>query len=330
LNFTSMPKPLKIFLYSFLALFLLSLLVLFSFSYWYVSEFTKAAGITNNDLKQLLLATKNTQFEDFNFLVLGLDSRPGEKTLLTDTIILGMARPSRGKISFLSLPRDLWISDLATKINALYYYGKKTNPADPTYLIKENVRAITGEEINYSILLNFDKISELIDLLGGIEVEVVEAFEDDAYPLDDGSGQTTTIRFEEGKQLMNGERALQYIRSRKSTNPDEGNDLARNRRQLQVVEAVLAKVSSFSLLKEPAFSGQLYRFYNNLEKDLPAPVLLRLGEAYLKNKISFEFLSLPAEFLTTPPVSKYGLWVFEPKAGDWEEIREWVEEKDTN
>ena len=325
-----MPKPLKIFLYFLLALFLLSLLALFSFSYWYVSEFTKAAGITTNDLKQLLLATKNTQFEDFNFLILGLDSRPGEKTLLTDTIIIGMARPSRGKIGFLSLPRDLWIRDLATKINALYYYGKKTNPNDPAYLIKENVRAITGEEINYSILLNFGKISELIDLLGGVEIEVAEAFEDNTYPLDDGFGQTTTIRFEKGKQLMNGERALQYIRSRKSANPAEGNDLARNRRQLQVVEAVLAKIGSLNLLKDPFFAGQLYRFYNNLETDLPAPVLLRLGEAYLRGKLSFEFLSLPEEFLTTPPVSKYGLWVFEPRAGNWEEIKEWVEGEDTN
>jgi anionic cell wall polymer biosynthesis LytR-Cps2A-Psr (LCP) family protein len=129
---------------------------------------------------------------------------------------------------------------------------------------------------------------------------------------------------------MNGEKALQYIRSRKSANPDEGNDLARNRRQLQVVEAVLAKIGSLNLLKEPSFAGQLYHFYNNLETDLPAPVLLRLGEAYLRGKLSFEFLSLPEEFLTTPPVSKYGLWVFEPRAGNWEEIKEWVEGEDTN
>jgi len=95
-------------------------------------------------------------------------------------------------------------------------------------------------------------------------VEVVETFEDEAYPLDDDLGQTTTIRFEKGKQLMDGGRALQYIRSRKSTNPDEGNDLARSRRQMQVVEAVLAKASSLDLLKKPSFLGQLYRFYNDL------------------------------------------------------------------
>ncbi|MBP8591590.1 LCP family protein [Candidatus Shapirobacteria bacterium] len=321
-----MPKPFKIFLYSFLTLFLLFLLVIFSFSYWYVAKFTKTAGITFNDLKQILLATKNTQLGNFNFLILGLDSRPAEKTLLTDTIMVGLARPEKGKVFFLSLPRDLWIADLATKINALYYYGTKANSDDPAYLIKENIKAITGEEINYSILLNFGKISELVDLLGGVEIEVAEAFEDNAYPVDDGSGQTMTIRFEKGKQLMDGERALKYIRSRKSANSDEGNDLARNRRQLRVVKAVLAKVGSLDLLKDPSFAGQLYRFYNNLETELPVPVLLRLGEGYLRGKLSFEFLSLPEGLLTTPPVSKYSLWVFEPKAGDWGEIRKWVEE----
>jgi len=288
------------------------------FSFWYLCQFNRIAGTNFADLKCLFDEIRTTPLHNFNFLVLGLDSRDGSNTLLTDTIMAGFSYPTSGKLIFLSLPRDLWIDLLKTKINALYYYNG-------TSLVKEEVEKIIGEEISYSIILDLASVSEIVDLVDGIKIDVEQAFDDYDYPKDDGSGETVHVYFNKGEQIMVGEQVLQYIRSRKSPDITEGTDEARARRQQKVVLAILQRISQFRLITNPETTGRLYRFWQErVNTDLPLALLLKLGGAHTQGKMGFEFLSLPDELLFVPSVRKHGLWVLEPKEGGWGQIREWV------
>ena len=316
-----MPSWLKTFFIVLTGLLVLILVAVVGFSFWYLSQFNRVAGTNLVDLKCLFNEIRITFPKNLNFLILGLDSRDGSNTLLTDTIMAGFYHPASGRLTFLSLPRDLWIDSLKTKINALYYY-------DGTSLVKEEVEKIVGEEISYSIILDLASVSEIIDLIGEIEIDVEQAFDDYDYPKDDGSGETIHIHFDKGKQTMTGERVLQYIRSRKSPDITEGTDEARARRQQRVVLSILKRISQFRLIANPKTTGKLYRFWQErVNTDLPLALLLKLGGVYAQGKINFEFFSLPDEFLFAPSVRKYGLWVLEPKGGDWEQIRGWVKLK---
>ena len=311
-----MPSWLKTFSIVLASLLVLTLVMVAGFSFWYLSQFNRVAGTNLAGLKHLSGEIRTVSLDNFNFLVLGLDSRDGSDTLLTDTIMVGFYHP--GKLIFLSLPRDLWIDSLKTKINALYYYNG-------IFLVKEEVEKIVGEEINYSIILDLASVSEVVDLVGGVEINVEHAFDDYEYPKDDGSGETVHVRFNKGKQAMTGERVLQYIRSRKSPDIIEGTDKARVQRQQKAVLAILKRISQFRLVANPKTAGKLYRFWQErANTDLPLALLLKLGGVYAQGKINFEFFSLPDEFLFVPSIRKYSLWVLEPKGGDWGQIREWV------
>ena len=81
------------------------------------------------------------------------------------------------------------------------------------------------------------------------------------------------------------------------------------------------------MITNPKTTGRLYRFWQErVNTDLPLALLLKLGGAYAQGKMGFEFFSLPDELLSVPSVRKYGLWVLEPKEGNWEQIREWVKD----
>jgi len=311
-----------------IALFLLvTFLGVASFSFWYLHIFLQAAGMERGEFVSLLKETASSSPSSFSFLFLGLDQRSGSQTLLTDTIMVGFFRlKPKTKITFISFPRDLWIAPLKTKINALYYYGQKENQKDGTRLLREQIEAITNEKINYSILVDFDIVSEIVDCVGGVEIEVVRAFDDFSYPLDDGSGKTTHLHFDAGWQKMDGKRVLQYVRSRKSSDLCEGTDEARVKRQQQVVNALLKKIVSREVITNPQVVGNLYRIWREKVKtDIPLSLLLKVGILSLRQGYNWQFFSLPSELLVNPPLTKYdGLWVLEPRGGDWEEIGKWV------
>ena len=325
-----MPSRLKyLFLGIFVFLFFF-LLAFFGGLFWYVHQFDQAAGINFADVRQLIEQTRLEKLTDFNFLFLGLDTRPGSNTMLTDTIMVGSFCPREAKLTFLSIPRDLWIDPLKTKVNALYFYGRERDANDGTSLVKREIQKITGEDINYSIILNFDLVSEVVDSVGGIEINVDEAFDDYQYPRGDGSYGTMHIHFDRGWQLMDGARVLQYIRSRKSANPDEGNDEARVKRQQKVARAVFRTIISRRVIANPRITGKLYRLWRDkVDTDLPLSLLLKAGlSSRERGAIKLRFFSIPSSLLIHPPLRKHAnLWVWEPKGGDWGEIREWIGDK---
>lgn len=264
-----------------------------------------------------------------NILILGLDALPtrGEAPGLTDTIILASLDLTTGSINAISFPRDLWHPEYLTRINALYFYGQERNPAKP-YAFPETVMSEwTQLPIHHTIVLTLDQVAELINMVGGITIDVQEGFTDDLFPRPDVDVTVVrdpailykTVTFEAGVQEMTGERALEYIRSRKSEG-DTGGDGARSQRQQQVIAALLSKVTQPQTLANPTRAGQLYHYYQtNFNQYLPLPEAIAIAKKLwpVRQDVSFIGHSLsiypenPDGVLVHPPLAQYGgQWLY--------------------
>lgn len=186
---------------------------------------------------------------EVNILLLGIGGEGHQGALLTDTMILATIKPDggadgNGAVTLLSIPRDL-VTKLPgsqdwRKINSAYAYGEMKERGLGAQWAMQAVADWTGKTIPYYALVDFSGFKQAIDDVGGIDVNVETAFSDSSYP-DYKNGYLPTIRFEKGQQHMDGERALQFTRSRHGTN-GEGSDFARSRRQQLVLLAIRDKV----------------------------------------------------------------------------------------
>ncbi len=119
-------------------------------------------------------------------LLLGVDAVPNRQdtSILTDTMIILSIEPD-ARIKSVSLPRDLYIPELATKINSLYETGLLTGEPLSSNPVKSVISSITGVEIDYVMVVKLTTVKDLIDATGGIPITVVKSFEDEQYPKDD-------------------------------------------------------------------------------------------------------------------------------------------------
>jgi polyisoprenyl-teichoic acid--peptidoglycan teichoic acid transferase len=328
----NLKKYLKPFLTTFIVVFFLLFLTGFAFAANYYQRFSLSSGLKYNEIKKLFLSADLNNPQEFNLLILGLDQREANDGLLTDTLMVSFWRPKMGRAVFVSLPRDLWLEELKTKINALYFYGQEQGLDNKTDLLSSELEKILGQKIDYYLVLDFEAIAQIVDLLSGVEIEVERAFDDYYFPIDDGTNGLTHLKFEAGRQTMDGKRVLDYIRSRKSDDPEEGTDEARVRRQQKALLAIINKLSRPRfLVTNPQAVGALYRCWQkDVDSNLPLDLLINAGVTYFRQDLDLEFLSLPEQFLTNPSISKHGLWVWEPKDDSWGEIREWTNNKISN
>jgi len=304
---------------------------------WYLNGFSKGAGMAKKEIvSQAIAGFKNSYKNDYlTFLILGLDERADERTLLTDTMILITVDAKSGNYFLVSIPRDLWLDDLQTKINALYFYGKEKNPNDGVELVKTKVQEIFGAEINYTFLLKMDEIKDLVDLLGGVEIDIERSFVDEEYPLDDGSYQVKTIKFEAGRQILTGERALEFIRSRKSKDEIEGTDEARQKRQRKIIFALKERILNPRFFLDSRKLGEIYKFIveeTEIKPELKFADLAsfsKLGLKVLKGKqteieISDKGGEAVLEAINEP---RRGGWILRPKNDDWSLLRDYFKSK---
>ncbi|MCR4264479.1 MAG: LCP family protein [Candidatus Roizmanbacteria bacterium] len=316
-------------------------LILFLF-WWYLSSFLSASGLLFSELKSIISIgySQREQFQNsrITFLILGLDQRSDafESTLLTDTMILTSVDTRSHTITMIPVPRDLWMNDLKTKVNALYFYGEERDNTTGPEFTRQELGRITGTTIEYYLVMNYNDLPELIDLIGGIDVDVAQSFTDNEYPNPDYlTGQTqpiyTSVQFNKGLQHMDGKRALAYVRSRHSES-EEGSDISRSKRQTQVFQGIIAKLSDRSLIANPRQMGTVYRFWKeSVKTDLSDSELIAVGLNLSPGDIDIRSASIPVgtaddpeAILVNPPVSKYGLWVWEPKDPGWEKLREFI------
>lgn len=309
-----------------LALFFASLMLLLTavvvgiWGYGQVKTFTNTAGVNLSTLKnqiELGWHQEPKQTNNFkNILLLGVDSLAGRGDVpaLTDTMMIVSINLNTGKINTLPFPRDLWSEKYQTKINALYYYGQEKYPARPEQFVEETLQELTGVEIHHTVVISLDKLQELIDLVGGVTLNIPIGFTDPTFPRPnvdvtkerDPKILYQTVSFEPGEQTLSGERALQYIRSRHSEG-DEGTDISRGERQQLVIKALLTQLMNFKqYITNPVLAGKLYKFY---DQNFSAAFSLTEGVATVKKLIPIRTnIELKThQFSTTKEDPKFGV-----------------------
>lgn len=278
-----------------------------------------------------------------NFLLLGKGGAGHEAPDLTDTIMfvslfLGDEN-KKPSLTLVSLPRDIWIADLRTKINSLYYWGNKKEEKGGISLARVKIEEILGVPIHYVVVIDFSVFKEVVDLLGGVDVYVENGFVDNWYPIEGKENDSCnsdplfrcryeTVVFEKGWQKMDGERALKFVRSRKAEG-DEGTDLARSRRQQQIIEAIKTKVlDKRFLLDFGNLKSLLGLVLEKTETDIDTKAIFALSRKVFLAKDSIRKESLDDRFLVNPPLlPKYdNLYVFVSRSGNWDEVQKWIKD----
>lgn len=191
-------------------------------------------------------------------LVLGSDQRPGESIFRTDTILLVALNPKKQTVSMVSFPRDLYVyipGWTMQRINTAYAHGGFET-------IAQTLDYNFGVRPDHFVVVDFLFLVQLVDGLGGIDVEVEKSLADNHdlygwYSVDPGIVH------------MNGQVALWYVRSRYTTS-----DFDRNRRQQAVVRALVKHLLSINAISR---APELYRTYaSNVTTDLDLKDILEL------------------------------------------------------
>ncbi len=260
---------------------LVILIVVWGVASWF--SFSRGVSDANKRLDQnakLALTTQSGLLisHPTTILMLGTDNsqiggRAGDRH--SDSILLLRTDPSHHRLYYLSIPRDIEvpIPGFGTqKINAAFQNG---GPA----LAIRTIHAFTGLDVNHVVVVNFADFKDLIDALGGIDVNVPKPIRsnrfDCPYATQARCAKWQGWRFAKGTQHMNGERALIYSRIRENMLDPSETDITRGARQQAVMEAVASRFTSPGTLIRTPFSGA--SFVKPLTTDLSAGELMQLG-----------------------------------------------------
>ncbi len=178
-----------------------------------------------------------------HFLLLGID--PYDKPARTDTIIYARMELENKAIYMLSVPRDsrVEIPDHGMdKINHAHVFGG-------TELTKQAVEGLLNVKIDYVVLTNIDAFVRAVDHLDGVEINVEKKMK-----YTDRRGGLY-INLQPGLQVLDGEKAMHYVRFRH----DAEGDIGRIRRQQQFMKAVMQKAVSLPNLLNPKRVQRVYK-----------------------------------------------------------------------
>jgi len=217
--------------------------------------------------------------ERINVLLLGYGGPGHDGPYLTDSVMLLSIRPGSHEAIMISLPRDLWVKIPALpnnrymmgKLNSAYAIGIdhrnypnvrsdwKTDTGGGD-LAAATVSQVTGQPIDYWVGVDFKAFRDVVNAVGGIKVDVPTTLDDPFFPAGESTGMMH-IRIDAGAQQFDGERALEYARSRETTS-----DFDRSRRQQLIMLAVRQRV--FSLNAIPRLLSLLGALQDNVRTNL--------------------------------------------------------------
>lgn len=276
---------------------------------------------------QGLAGTTTLQGEDLgqvNILLLGIGGEGHDGPYLSDTIILAQIRPDIGEVVLTSIPRDYLVSLKGLgdrKINAAFAenFARNKDWNEAGKYTREVVEKISGLSIPYFAVLDFAGFEKAVDQLGGIDVYVERTFTDYQYP-NDKYGYLPALTFQQGWEHMNGERSLQFARSRHAA-PPEGSDFARSQRQQKVIQATKDKALKLNLVTESGTINKLVgTFADHFHTNMNPAEMYRIYKLVQENKID-KFLSVsldPETGLICDAVYENVGYVLVPCAGNTE------------
>lgn len=302
--------------------------------------------------------------ESFNIALLGIGGAKHDGPELSDTIIIANVNVKQNKVYMFSVPRDLWLPGEQDKINVVYAKAQKDNNGISDVI--SALSRITGQKIDYVVVLDFQGFITLVDYLGGIDVNVANTLDDYSYPID-GQEENTCGKSEEDVQKftatasaemdfwdffacrykhihvemglthMDGQTALEFVRSRHGLG-SEGSDFARSRRQQLVISALKDKAFSLGVILNPV---KLLGVYNILQANINTNIDVgkiddfiklanKLKGGQVQNYVIDQGNSVAGRYglLINPPIAdEYRLkWVLIPRIGNgnFTEIQEYV------
>ena len=252
--------------------------------------------------------------EPFSILLMGVDSEVdglnANAAFNGDTLILITFNPKTLNATMFSIPRDTYVpiacnNNRYAKINSSAAYG--------TSCVINTVEQLTDITIDYYVKINFKGVVDLVDALGGIEVDIEAPDFNYNHGVNCGgrfceqnSDRNTSasgmIYLDPGLQTINGEEALAYARCRHLYLQS---DIDRNRHQQQVVEAIAKKAASLDSLSKieeilnavtknittNMSSEQILSFYDILKSMISSS--LNDGSFLTIEKTYLEYYSLP-------------------------------------
>lgn len=222
-----------------------------------IKEYSKEL---KNDESTLLASTKSLT-EPFTILVLGVDSESTDgldanAAFNGDTLLMITFNPKTLTATMLSVPRDMYVPIISGTGRNLGYSKINASAAYGTASTINTLESITGIDIDYFVKVDFQGVIDLVNALGGIDVDV-EQPDYSAYVANYGEGvlcESNSLRdlanlvcMNTGMQHLTGEQALAYARNRHGFLES---DIARNRHQQQIIEAVAKKLTKTANLSE--------------------------------------------------------------------------------
>jgi len=274
------------------------------------------------------------QDDRINVLLLGIGGKGHEGANLTDTIIVASYKPSSNEVAMMSIPRDLLVPIPGygwRKVNNLYALAEYNDRGTGGDYTKQVLSQIFDIQIPYYLRIDFQGFTELVDLVGGIDVEVPKTLSDYQYPIPgheeypEDEGRYEHLYIEAGPQHFDGATALKYVRSRHGIN-GEASDFARAARQQLVIDALMDKIFSLNTLLRPS---KIKKIQSNLEENIDTNLSLEEFSAFAK--LAGEYLSdkspIINQVLSDGPdgalqaASYGGAFVLEPKVEDFGELK---------
>lgn len=263
----------------------------------------------------------NTQEKLVNYLILGMRGADDLKNggLLADSSIVVSVRPYDNKVALISVPRDLYVEmpglDKKHKLNEAYELGEKRNSGKGLDYAKSIFSNITGIPIHYAVIVNFQAFKDLVDSVGGVELNLDKPFSE-AVPFEEG-----TISLPAGKQTIDGKTALLYARARFSSS-----DFDRSRRQQEIIKNVYAKLDKTGILLNPYRLDKLLKIVeNNTRTDMKVWEIeetVKLFAGLKSPGIVTKVIDSGPEKLLYSTYSDEGAFILLPTNGNYDKIHE--------
>ena len=183
-----------------------------------------------------------------NFLVLGMDQRPGERGWRTDTIIVVAIDYEAKQVGLLSIPRDLWVNIPGYgngRINQVDVQGEiQKYPGGGPALVQQVIQDELGIPTKNWVRLRLEALPELVDALGGVTVTLTcPLHELTPDPKAPDSGRYAKFDLPAGEVEMDGATAAKFARYRYASN-----DFSRSARQQQLIWAIREKAMETDII----------------------------------------------------------------------------------
>ena len=236
-----------------------ALVVVFALVAWRAADFLHGSLNVGNPIEQLnppagSVAWKMQHGQQVNLLVLGYGGAENDAPYLTDTLMTLRFDPNTHQALEISVPRDLEVhyknidgQAVDDKINTVYSNAMNVKSGDKDRGGKAAIQVmsqVTGLQYDGYVAVDFKAFRDVVDALGGVDVCLDSALDDNQYPNYSDGYVKGGIHFKAGCQHVNGEQALEIARSRHADEASQASDFARAKRQQLIISAIKKKAQS--------------------------------------------------------------------------------------